>query len=102
MKDLNAASTENHDKTIFHKDRSKWEIVRDLLRVIKEENHAKKTRIMHKAYLDWRNFNKYFDFLIEEGFITNCDSDTYKLTEKGEELRKRLFQVNEMLNRETQ
>jgi len=69
-----------------------------LLKVTKEENRAKKTRIMQRAYLDWRNFQRYFDFLLEGGFIANCDSNSYELTEKGEELIKRLNQVDEMLN----
>lgn len=69
-----------------------------MLKVTKEENKAKKTRIMQRAYLDWRNFQKYFDFLLEEGFIANCDPECYELTEKGEELRKRLDQVDEILN----
>jgi predicted transcriptional regulator len=94
-----AASKKTDNGNIIRKDRSRWEIVQDLLKVTKEEKRAKKTRIMQRAYLDWRNFHRYFDFLLEEGFIINCDSNSYKLTEKGEELIKRLDQVDEMLNR---
>ena len=53
---------------------------------------------MQKAYLDWRNFQRYFDYLLEEGFITDCDSNYYELTRKGDELIKRLAQVDELLN----
>ena len=91
------SKTKDNANTL-RKDRSRWEIIQDLLKVTKEENRAKKTRIMQRAYLDWRNFQKYFDFLLEMGFIANCDSDSYELTEKGEELRKRLDQVDEILN----
>jgi len=93
-----AASKKNDNGAILRKDRSRWEIVQDLLKVTKEENRAKKTRIMQRAYLDWRNFQRYFGFLLEEGFIANCDSNSYELTEKGEELIKRLNHVDEMLN----
>ncbi len=83
----------------FSKERSRWEIIQDLLKVTQEESKAKKTRIMQRAYLDWRNFQRYFDFLLEEGFISRCNPDSYELTEKGEELIRRIEQVDEMLNR---
>ncbi|VVB55842.1 Winged helix-turn-helix [uncultured archaeon] len=98
MRDLIITSNENNNGDILRKDRSRWEIVQDLLKVTKEEKKAKKTRIMHKAYLDWRNFQRYFGFLLEEGFIENCDSNCYALTKRGEEMIKRLDQVDEMLS----
>lgn len=98
MRDLIITSNENNNGDILRKDRSRWEIIQDLLKVTKEEKKAKKTRIMHKAYLDWRNFQRYFGFLLEEGFIENCDSNCYALTKRGEEMIKRLDQVDEMLS----
>jgi predicted transcriptional regulator len=100
MRDLIVTSKEkNGNGAILLKDRSRWEIVQDLLKVTKEENKAKKTRIMQRANLDWRNFQRYFGFLLEEGLIENCDSNCYELTKRGEELIKRLDQVYEILNR---
>lgn len=60
----------------------------------------KKTRLMQKAYLDWRNFKKYFYYLIEEDFIreSNPDENLFVLTEKGIELLDLLKKVNELLN----
>ena len=98
MRDLIITSNENYNGDILRKDRSRWEIIQDLLKVTKEEKKAKKTRIMHKAYLDWRNFQRYFGFLLEEGFIENCDLNCYALTKRGEEMIKRLDQVDEMLS----
>jgi predicted transcriptional regulator len=92
-------SDKNGTGAFVRKDRSRWEIVQALLKVIKEENKVKKTRIMQRAYLDWRNFRRYFDFLLEEGFIANCNSNCYELTKRGEELMRRLDQVDEILNR---
>jgi predicted transcriptional regulator len=81
------------------KDRSRWEIILDLLEVMQAEKKAKKTRIMQKAYLDWRNFGRYFEFLLEEKFISECNPDEgcYMITQNGEELLKRLKGVKEML-----
>lgn len=85
---------------IIGKDRSRWEIILDILHVVKKEKKIKKTRLMQKAYLDWRNFKKYFDYLLEENFISesNPDSGSFSLTENGVELLDRLKKVSELLN----
>lgn len=80
----------------MNKDRSRWEIILDVLKAIQEENKAKKTRIMQRAYLDWRNFDRYFSFLLEEGFIERTPDTCYRLTEKGEGLLTRLQGVDEI------
>lgn len=98
MRELIDISNKNIIGANLRKGRSRWEIVQDLLKVTREEKKGKKTRIMQKAYLDWRNFQRYFSFLLEEGFITNCDTNCYELTKRGEELIRRLDQVDEMLN----
>lgn len=78
--------------------RSKWEIILDILKVIEEEEKVKKTRIMQMAYLDWRNFQRHFDFLLEEGFIAECkDPECYVVTENGQNLFKKLKEVSEIL-----
>lgn len=89
--------------------RNRWEIILDILRVISEEEEkvgrVKKTRVMQKAYLDWRNFKRYFDFLVEQGFVGNSDDlevgKTYYLAEEGKELMKRLWDVEDILRRPT-
>jgi predicted transcriptional regulator len=68
--------------------RSRWEILKDILDVIATTgNRAKKTRIMKMAYLDWRNFQRHFGFLIDGGFIKEIDDlskgTSYGLTERG-------------------
>lgn len=84
--------------------RSRWEIILDILRALSEEGGvAKKTHIMQKAYLDWRNFQKHFNFLIEHGFVGEREEDTegegkeYYLTEKGKNLLKGLREVAQVL-----
>jgi len=62
------------------------------------DKKLKKTRIMYKANLDWRNFQRYFDFMLKDGFITKSNPDEcYLLTEKGRDFLKRLKNVEEMV-----
>ncbi len=53
---------------------------------------------MQRAYLDWRNFQKYFELLIDKGFIAKCNNvpDNYEITEKGMKLLERLRKVDEI------
>ena len=84
----------------MEKGRSKWEIISDILKAMQEERKVKKTRMMQSAYLDWRNFQRYFDLLLLEGFITKCNPDPeyYEITEKGRNLSMRLKDVAGLLN----
>ena len=83
--------------------RSRWEITYDILRATSEEatahdGKAKKTRIMQGAYLDWRNFQRYFDFLLEQGFINSPEGENYYyLTEKGRNLKEQLRELKDRL-----
>ena len=87
---------------LMKKDRSRWEIILDILKVTKEEGKVKKTRIMHSANLDWRNFKRYFDYLQADGFIKSGhpDPDQYELTEAGKNLLQRLKDVTELVDAE--
>ena len=82
------------------KGRSRWEIILNILHVIKKNEKIKKTRLMQNANLDWRNFNRYFEYLLENKFVeeSNPDKNKYSLTEDGFELLDRLIKVNELLN----
>ena len=75
--------------------RNRWDIFLDILEEIaKSKNMAKKTRIMKKAYLDWRNFQRHFGFLIEGDFIEQIEDPSrgtvYGLTERGNDLKSKL------------
>ncbi len=90
----------NKENAGMRKERSRWEIIEDMLKVLLEEKKMKKTRIMQRACLNWRDLQKYFDFLLEESFITECTNPgkgNYEITEKGRELLKRLKNVEEIL-----
>jgi len=83
------------------KQRSRWDIILDLLKVILEEKNAKKTRIMQRSNLDWRSFKRYFDFLVERGFVGNGgnagERKTYEVTKEGKDLLTKLQEVRKML-----
>lgn len=54
---------------------------------------------MQKACLDWKNFNKYLDFLMEDDFILKeMEGANYELTDRGRELLDRLKEVDNMFN----
>jgi predicted transcriptional regulator len=83
--------------------RSRWDIIRDILEVIEiSGNRAKKTRIMKKAYLDWRNFQRHFGFLIEGDFIEQIEDPSrgtvYGLTERGKDLKSKLMDLGTLVS----
>jgi predicted transcriptional regulator len=79
--------------------RSEWEIILDILSATAENKNTKKTRIMQSAYLQWKNFNKYFTYLIEKGLVEKKNSENYELTEKGDELLGILNKVDKILKK---
>ncbi len=86
----------------MQKERSRWEIILDILKVIQDEENVKKTLIMQKASLDWRNFKRYSDFLVDEGFIAMCkDSECYAVTDKGGNFLIKLSGISEMFPKDS-
>lgn len=79
--------------------RSKWEIIREILKIVQLEKDAKKTRIMHKAYIDSKYFNKHLRFLIDGNFIYRTDEDKYIITRDGKEFLKKLEDINTVINK---
>jgi predicted transcriptional regulator len=91
----------NSENAGIRKYRSRWETIEDMLAVLTEEKSVKKTRIMQRACVNWRDLPRYFDFLIEENFIaksSNPGAGSYVITERGRELLKRLKSVKEILS----
>ena len=83
--------------------RNRWDIFLDILEEIAiSENMAKKTRIMKKAYLDWRNFQRHFGFLIEGDFIEQIEDPSrgtvYGLTERGKDLKLKLKDIGTIVS----
>ncbi len=84
-------------------ERNRWEIIRDILKATLDEKKVKKTRILQKAYLDWRTFMRYFVYLLDEGFITKYVLDEsnpdecYMITEKGRAFMKKLKELEDLI-----
>jgi len=59
----------------------------------------KKTQIMYNARLDWRNFQKYFHNLVEQGYIEEVENSQgeYKITERGRELLRKLEELQDTI-----
>ena len=81
--------------------RSEWEIILDILSSTAKNKNTNKTRIMQSAYLQWKNFDKYFTYLTEKGLVVkkNYDGENYELTKKGDELLGILNKVEKILNK---
>ena len=73
---------------IFGNKRGEIEIIAQIL--ISAKNKVKKTHLLYSTNISYTNFIKYFDFLINKGFIGEKDGNpggkVYQITEKGEQL----------------
>ena len=70
------------------KKRDRLEVIRDFLKIIKENNNSiKPTPLLRKSNLSSQRFGEYFEEMIEKGFIEeNIDKKGRKLialTDKG-------------------
>jgi len=83
----------------LNKERSRWGIIQGILQVAFDEKKAKKTRIMQRACLDWRNFKRYYDYMMEEGLLANCnpENECYEITGKGKDVLNKLKEVDDIL-----
>ncbi len=75
--------------------RNRWDVMSDILEEISWEGRVQ------KANLDWKSINRYFDFLMDNGFLDVGDEpgkgESYKLTEKGQDLLLKLQTLAEMI-----
>ena len=67
--------------------RSKIELLRDVLRVLKQDGGAKKTEVVYKANLNFERASKILSWLVEKD-LAEIKSNRYEITEKGEEVLK--------------
>ena len=66
------------------KHRSRLKILANILSVVNNENGAKKTQIMYKAYLSYKLLVQYLNNMTEAGLVMYGLENCYKLTPKGE------------------
>ncbi len=81
----------------LRKGRNRWLIMHDVLKVM-QEDEVNKTHIMRRADLDWRNFKRYFDFLLEKKYIHRTADGRYMLNDNGRQLLEKLKDINGMLS----
>jgi len=65
------------------KNRSRQEIMRDILGVL-EDNALSKTKIMYRASLSYTQL-KYYESYLRENFLIEIIDDKWVLTEKGKQ-----------------
>jgi predicted transcriptional regulator len=69
------------------KKRERLEVIKDILRSIRENRKIKPTRLLYASNLSPQMFKEYINELIEKGFISldidDKEKKTFSLTEKG-------------------
>ncbi|VVB96548.1 Winged helix-turn-helix [uncultured archaeon] len=89
-------------QSILKKGRSRWDIILEILKMNQEANGTKNIHVLQDGFIDWRIFDKCFNFLLNEGFIVKCNPEkNYYLTKKGRELLEGLKEINELLGNNT-
>jgi predicted transcriptional regulator len=64
--------------------RSRLKILASILSAVSDNNGAKKTQIMYKAYLSYKLLARYLNDVMDAGLVICGDDDCYRLTSKGE------------------
>jgi len=67
------------------KRRTKIEVIRDVLEVVRKSEEVKKTEIVYGANLNFGRASGIIKWLIAGGLIVS-GSNRYKITEKGEDI----------------
>jgi len=68
------------------KKRERLEVIKDILKIIKDNNKIKSTPLLRQSNLSSSRFQEYFKELLEKQFVkqTNYDKDKFiSLTDKG-------------------
>ena len=92
-------SNESGQRISVSQRRSNIEIIADMLRV--GENGAGKTEIMYSANMSYHQIQKYLDYLVNQGFITEVNLDNtliaYQVTDSGLKLLKAIDDLVAMM-----
>lgn len=84
------------------KKRSKFEIIKDILRVIQDKNgRVKPTHILYKSNLSHQMMTEYLQDLISKGFIIEGSMNggkTYSLTPKGFQYLTEYHKIADFMN----
>ena len=74
-----------------NKRRTRIELMKDMLEVVREGDGGgvNKTEIVYGANLNFERASRILNWLIERGLVRS-NSDTYKITERGEEISREI------------
>lgn len=78
--------------------RNKMEIIHDILLIVQNSRNAKKTHLMYKANLSYKQMKTYLQELLDKGFVEgNSTSEDYsiKITKKGTNFMGKYTQMKE-------
>jgi predicted transcriptional regulator len=81
------------------KNRSRTEIIRDILQTINNESlGARKTKIMYDSFATYGQVNDYLKMLIDKGLIEHDTANRrYRMTDKGIGLHKLCDQLSNLI-----
>ena len=66
------------------KNRSRTEIIAEILEIANTDNGANKTRIMYNAFLSYTQLKQYLSLLLENDLVNYLkEEQTYRTTHKG-------------------
>jgi predicted transcriptional regulator len=74
---------------LSNKRRTRIEIMKDMLDVLSKGEEVNKTKIVYGANLNFERASRILNWLMEKGLVKS-NSDTYKITEKGEEVSREI------------
>jgi predicted transcriptional regulator len=74
---------------LSNKRRTRIEIMKDMLEVLSKGEEVNKTKIVYGANLNFERASRILNWLIGKGLVKS-NSDTYKITEKGEEISREI------------
>jgi predicted transcriptional regulator len=63
--------------------------MKDMLEVLSKGEEVNKTKIVYGANLNFERASRILNWLMEKGLVKS-NSDTYKITEKGEEVSREI------------
>ena len=81
------------------RERTRHEIIQEMLHVTLQEQMISKTRMMQQAYINPNSFQRYFRYMLGNGYIVRCKQKTekYMVTDAGRSLFEKLQEMNPLI-----
>ena len=79
--------------------RTRIEIIRDILELMEKDESVNKTAIVYGANLNFERASVILKWLMEQGLVES-GSDTYTITERGEEILREIDKLATLFKKE--